>query len=152
VRVSAQETLPGEDKDGFRELGILKATIVHQEFRVLRRALNGAVRKKFLPAIPCASVEFPVSIRGLFRGVQWCLRFLSMAAVLLASVSGIGAAQDNPKPDCKNDVQRCTPRGVSHPRQRNTSRKFVRKGEKPTGYSAIIAFEILESGNVAMHL
>ena len=34
-------------KGGFRELGILKATTVHQEFRVLRRALNVAVRKKF---------------------------------------------------------------------------------------------------------
>ena len=54
-------------KDGFRELGILKATTVHQEFRVLRRALNVAVRKKFLPANPCAGVEFPVLIRGLFR-------------------------------------------------------------------------------------
>jgi integrase len=54
-------------KDGFRELGLLKATTVHQEFRVLRRALNVAVRKKFLPANPCAGVEFPVSIRGLFR-------------------------------------------------------------------------------------
>jgi integrase len=54
-------------KDGFRELGILKATTVHQEFRVLRRALNVAVRKKFLPVNPCAGVEFPVSIRGLFR-------------------------------------------------------------------------------------
>ena len=54
-------------KDGFRELGILKATTVHQEFRVLRRVLNVAVRKKFLPANPCAGVEFPVSIRGLFR-------------------------------------------------------------------------------------
>ena len=54
-------------RDGFRELGVLKATTVHQEFRVLRRALNVAVRKKFLPANPCAGVEFPVSIRGLFR-------------------------------------------------------------------------------------
>ncbi len=54
-------------KDGFRELGILKATTVHQEFRVLRRALNVAVRKKFLATNPCAGVEFPVSIRGLFR-------------------------------------------------------------------------------------
>jgi hypothetical protein len=39
-------------KDRFRELGILKATTVHQEFRVLRRALNVAVRKKLLPANP----------------------------------------------------------------------------------------------------
>jgi hypothetical protein len=43
-----------EDKDGFRELGILKAATVHQEFRVLRRGLNVAVRKKILPANPCA--------------------------------------------------------------------------------------------------
>jgi len=54
-------------KGGFRELGILKATTVHQEFRVLRRALNVAVRKKFLPTNPCSGVEFPVSIRGLYR-------------------------------------------------------------------------------------
>jgi integrase len=40
---------------------------VHQEFRVLRRALNVAVRKKLLPANPCSGVEFPVSVRGLFR-------------------------------------------------------------------------------------
>lgn len=60
-------------RGGFRELGILKATTVHQEFRVLRRALNVAVRKKFLPANPCSGVEFPVSIRGLFRPhyVKW---------------------------------------------------------------------------------
>ncbi len=52
---------------GYREFGILKATTVHQEFRVLRRCLNVAVRKKLLPANPCAGVEFPVKIRGLFR-------------------------------------------------------------------------------------
>lgn len=34
---------------------------------MLRRALNVAVRKKFLPANPCSGVEFPVSIRGRFR-------------------------------------------------------------------------------------
>ena len=33
----------------------------------MRRALNVAVRKKLLPANPCAGVEFPVKIRGLFR-------------------------------------------------------------------------------------
>jgi integrase len=54
-------------KKGFRELELLKATTVHQEFRVLRRALNVAVRKKLLPANPCSGVEFPVSVRGLFR-------------------------------------------------------------------------------------
>jgi integrase len=54
-------------KEGYRELGILKTTTVHQEFHVLRRSLNVAVRKKLLPTNPCAGVEFPVSIGGLFR-------------------------------------------------------------------------------------
>ncbi len=56
-----------QTKEGIRELGLLKATTVHQEFRVLRRALNVAVRKKLIPANPCLGVEFPVSVRGLFR-------------------------------------------------------------------------------------
>ncbi|MGI8988920.1 MAG: tyrosine-type recombinase/integrase [Bryobacteraceae bacterium] len=56
-----------KNSEGYRELELLKATTVHQEFRVLRRALNVAVRKKLLPANPCSRVEFPVSVRGLFR-------------------------------------------------------------------------------------
>ena len=67
LRVRLKKHARVKTKEGFRELGVLKATTVHQEFRVLRRALNVAVRKKFLPANPCAGVEFPVSIRGLFR-------------------------------------------------------------------------------------
>ncbi len=35
------------------EKGVLKPATVHQEFRVLRRMLNVAVRKKLLPANPC---------------------------------------------------------------------------------------------------
>ena len=46
---------------------LLKATTVHQELRVLRRMLNVAVRKKFLFANPCAGVEFPARVDGLFR-------------------------------------------------------------------------------------
>ena len=52
---------------GYREKGILKSSTVHQEFRVLRRMLNVAVRKKLIPANPCAGVEFPVRVKGLFR-------------------------------------------------------------------------------------
>ncbi len=52
---------------GIMEKGPLKASTVHQEFRVLRRMLNVAVRKKLLPANPCLGVEFPVRIKGLFR-------------------------------------------------------------------------------------
>jgi len=52
---------------GFIAKGPLKATTVHQEFRVLRRMLNVAVRKKFVAANPCAGVEFPARVDGLFR-------------------------------------------------------------------------------------
>jgi len=48
-------------------LGLIKPTTVHQEFRVLRRALNVAVRKKLLVANPCMAVEFPVAVKGLFK-------------------------------------------------------------------------------------
>lgn len=54
-------------KLGYRQLGAIKATTVHQEFRVLRCMLNVAVRKKLLRANPCSGVEFPVAVRGLFR-------------------------------------------------------------------------------------
>jgi integrase len=33
----------------------------------LRQILNLAVRKKLLPSNPCAGVEFPVRVKGLFR-------------------------------------------------------------------------------------
>ena len=58
---------------GYRERGVLKPATVHQEFRVLRRMLNVAVRKKLLPANPCSGVEFPVPVKGLFRPhyVSW---------------------------------------------------------------------------------
>ena len=45
----------------------LKPATVHQELRILRRILNVAVRKKLLPSNPCAGVEFPVAVKGLFR-------------------------------------------------------------------------------------
>jgi integrase len=47
--------------------GLVKPSTVHQEFRVLRRMLNVAVRKKLLMANPCFGVEFPVRVKGLFR-------------------------------------------------------------------------------------
>ena len=52
---------------GYRDKGALKPTTVHQELRVFRRMLNVAVRKKLLQANPCWGVEFPVTVRGLFR-------------------------------------------------------------------------------------
>src|SRR6204780_410465 len=60
-------------KFGYKQLGPIKATTIHQEFRVLRRMLNVAVRKKLLAANPCSGVEFPVAVKGLFRPhyVSW---------------------------------------------------------------------------------
>jgi integrase len=54
-------------KLGYKQHGAIKATTVHQEFRVLRRMLNVAVRKKLLAINPCSGVEFPVAVKGLFR-------------------------------------------------------------------------------------
>jgi Phage integrase SAM-like domain len=54
-------------KLGYRQFGAIKATTIHQEFRVLRRMLNVAVRKRLLPANPCSGAEFPVAVKGLFR-------------------------------------------------------------------------------------
>jgi site-specific recombinase XerC len=62
---------------GFIEKELLKATTVHQEFRVLRRMLNVAVRKKFVAANPCSGVEFPegrwtvpAALYGLVRAAE----------------------------------------------------------------------------------
>jgi integrase len=56
-----------KSKLGYKQLGTIKATTIHQEFRVLRRMLNVAVRKKFLAANPCSGAEFPIAVKGLFR-------------------------------------------------------------------------------------
>ena len=52
---------------GVIEKDRLKPATVHQELRILRRMMSVAVRKKLLPANPCAGVEFPVKVKGLFR-------------------------------------------------------------------------------------
>jgi len=52
---------------GYIERGKLKPTTVHQELRVHRRMLNVAVRKNLLASNPCAYVEFPVAVKGVFR-------------------------------------------------------------------------------------
>lgn len=47
---------------GIRQLGKLKPATVHQEFRILTRILNVAVKQKRLGINPCNAVEFPVSV------------------------------------------------------------------------------------------
>jgi integrase len=67
LRRRLQQRVKWKTAAGIIEGAKLKATTVHQEFRVLRRMLNVAVRKKLLPFNPTAGVEFPVKLRGLFR-------------------------------------------------------------------------------------
>ena len=67
LRKRLKQRVQVKARDGFVEKGVLKATTVHQELRVLRRMLNVAVRKKLLFANPCAGVEFPARVEGLFR-------------------------------------------------------------------------------------
>jgi integrase len=67
LRARLQQKRRVRRRSGTFELGNLKPTTVHQEFRVLRRIFNVAVRKKLIAVNPCTGVEFPVMVKGLFR-------------------------------------------------------------------------------------
>jgi integrase len=54
-------------KFGLQHRGTVKPATVHQEFRVLRRILNVAVRQKRLTQNPCSAVEFPASVSKTTR-------------------------------------------------------------------------------------
>jgi site-specific recombinase XerD len=67
LRARLQQQRRVRRRSGIFELGPLQATSVHQEFRALRRIFNVAVKKKLVLNNPCAAVEFPVTLKGLFR-------------------------------------------------------------------------------------
>jgi integrase len=67
LRLRLQARVQIKTSGGIIQKDRLKPATVHHELRVLRRMLNVAVRKKLLPANPCAGVEFPVKVKGLFR-------------------------------------------------------------------------------------
>ena len=54
-------------KSGLQLRGRLKPATVHQEFRILRRILNVAVKKRRLAVNPCSGVEFPVPLAAATR-------------------------------------------------------------------------------------
>lgn len=54
-------------KFGVQHRGKLKPATVHKEFRVLRRILSVAVKKKRLTSNPCRGVEFPVPLAQTTR-------------------------------------------------------------------------------------
>ena len=67
LRRRLQQRVEWKTVGGIVQGGRLKPATVHQEFRVLRRMLNVGVRKKLLAFNPCAGVEFPMKLKGLFR-------------------------------------------------------------------------------------
>jgi integrase len=67
LRERLRQRIRTKTKNGYRERGIVKPSTVHQELRVIRRMLNVAVRKKFLPSNPCSSVEFRVALKRMFK-------------------------------------------------------------------------------------
>lgn len=67
LRARLRQNRHARRKSGTVAVATLKATTVHQEFRVLRRILSVAVKKKLIPTNPCSAVEFPVMVKGLFR-------------------------------------------------------------------------------------
>jgi integrase len=73
LRHRLRQRVKRRTRAGIVERGVLKPSTVHQELRVLRRILNIAVRKRLLPSNPCWGVEFPVTVKGLFRPhyVSW---------------------------------------------------------------------------------
>jgi len=67
LRMRLRARVRRKTRAGVIERGLVKPSTVHQEFRVIRRILNVAVRKRLLPSNPCWGVEFPVKVKGLFR-------------------------------------------------------------------------------------
>jgi hypothetical protein len=67
LRSRLKQRVRFETLNGFIEHGQIKPATVHQEFRVLRRVLNVAVRKKLISANPCWGVEFRIRLKGLLR-------------------------------------------------------------------------------------
>ena len=54
-------------KFGLQHRGKLKPATVHKEFRIVRRMLNVAAKKRKLAINPCDAVEFPVRVAGTTR-------------------------------------------------------------------------------------
>ena len=78
------------------------------------------------------------------------MRRLAIAVgIMVATLVTTAPAQEKPKTDQNVNVKRCFPKVVSHAPRFKQRPIRVRKGEKSTGFSPVIAFQILESGEVA---
>ena len=75
------------------------------------------------------------------------MRVFAITAMLLVSFSGVRASQDKTNPE-REYVQRCTPKVAKSLRHGKAPDIHFRKGERYT-HSPVVAFEILESGEIA---
>jgi hypothetical protein len=75
------------------------------------------------------------------------MRPFVITVLLLAFSTAFGAAQDNTKPEAEYDVQRCAPKVISRSSAKSPEFHF-RKGETYRN-SPVVAYEILESGEIA---
>jgi hypothetical protein len=65
---------------------------------------------------------------------------------LAVELATLGWGQEKSKPGQKYDVKRCLPKVVSHVPHSEREPITVRKGDESTHFSAVVAFQILESG------
>ena len=86
LRTRLRARVRRKTRAGVVEKGVVQPSTVHQEFRVLRRVLNVAVRKRLLPSNPCWGVEFPVAVR---RVVPAALRVVVGAATDRGDCAGV---------------------------------------------------------------
>lgn len=74
-------------------------------------------------------------------------RFAAVASLIMTTA--LAASQNPSVPEKRFDSKRCTPRVVKQGDLPKSMGLFVQKGEKSTGYTPLISFQILESGKVA---
>ena len=87
----------------------------------------------------------------IYSSQSWCLNSQMSSLVVLSLLLMIlptPTAQARQQSAATYDVKRCTPKLVSKRPFLPPKTFHVRNGEKATGYSPVIAFEILESGEV----
>jgi hypothetical protein len=75
------------------------------------------------------------------------MRGFVIAVLLLPALTEIGAAWDNPKSDAAYDVKRCAPKSS---KERKPPKIQLGSGERYRN-APVVAYEILESGEIAHH-
>jgi len=76
-------------------------------------------------------------------------RWFLTTAILLPTVLSAGFAQESEKSNLQYDLKRCKPKLLREKPAREPKTFKLRKTDKPSGYDPVIAFDILESGEVA---